>query len=111
MKETRFRKPLFLTNDTPQPNKNIRRQTSSNTTLIIRFFRLFRGGRTAHNGLVGGSSPPGPTTKKISYCFCFRIAIGAPTFSVGESIDVAGSFLTNIPAACRPRRARSALRV
>jgi len=22
---------------------------------------LFRGGRTAHNGLVGGSSPPGPT--------------------------------------------------
>ena len=60
MKETRFRKPLFLTNDTPQPNKNIRRQTSSNTTLIIRFFRLFRGGRTAHNGLVGGSSPPGP---------------------------------------------------
>ena len=27
-----------LTNDTQQPNKNKRRQTSSNTTLIIRFF-------------------------------------------------------------------------
>jgi hypothetical protein len=27
---------------------------SSNATLIIRFYRLFRGGRTAHNGLVGG---------------------------------------------------------
>src|ERR1019366_5981386 len=23
---------------------------------------LFRGARTVHNGLVGGSSPPGPTT-------------------------------------------------
>src|SRR5664279_6587887 len=51
-----------LTNDTTQPNKNKRRQTRSNATLIIRFYRLFRGGRTAHNGLVGGSSPPGPTT-------------------------------------------------
>jgi hypothetical protein len=50
-----------LTNDTTQPNKNKRRQTRSNATLIIRFYRLFRGGRTAHNGLVGGSSPPGPT--------------------------------------------------
>src|ERR1019366_6901161 len=41
-----------LTNDTTQPNRNKRRQTSSNATLIVRFFRLFRGGRTAHNGLV-----------------------------------------------------------
>jgi hypothetical protein len=32
-----------LTNDTPQPNKNKRRQTLSNVTLIIRLFRLFRG--------------------------------------------------------------------
>ena len=47
-----------LTNDTPQPNKNKRYQTSSNATLIIRLYRLFRGGRTVHNGLVGGSSPP-----------------------------------------------------
>jgi hypothetical protein len=38
-------------------------QTSSNVTLIVRFFRRFRGGRGAHNGLVGGSSPPGPTTQ------------------------------------------------
>ena len=52
-----------MTNDTPQPNENKRRQTSSNATLIVRFFRLFRGGRAAHNGLVGGSSPPGPTTQ------------------------------------------------
>jgi hypothetical protein len=62
----RFQKPTVLdqrlTNDTAQPNKNKRRQTSSNATLIIRFFRLFRGGRTAHNGLVGGSSPPGITS-------------------------------------------------
>jgi hypothetical protein len=43
-----------LTNDTLQLNKNKRRQTSSNATLIIIFYRLFRGGRTAHNGLVGG---------------------------------------------------------
>src|ERR1017187_9945575 len=41
-----------LTNDTPQPNRNKRRQTSSNATLIIKFFRVLRGGRTAHNGLV-----------------------------------------------------------
>src|ERR1019366_476738 len=47
-----------LTNDTRQPNKNKRRQTSSNATLIIRFFRLFRRRRTAHNGLVGGSVIP-----------------------------------------------------
>jgi Shikimate dehydrogenase substrate binding domain len=50
-----------LTNDTPQPNKNKRCQTRSDATLIIRLYRLFRRGRTAHNGLVGGSSPPGPT--------------------------------------------------
>lgn len=29
-----------------------REQTSSNVTLIVRFFRRFRGGRTAHKGLV-----------------------------------------------------------
>jgi hypothetical protein len=43
-----------MTNDTPQPNKNKRDRTSSNATLIVRFFRLFRRGRAAHNGLVGG---------------------------------------------------------
>src|ERR1035437_10768266 len=41
-----------MTNDTRQPNENKRRQTRSNATLIIRFCRLFRGGRTAHTGLV-----------------------------------------------------------
>jgi hypothetical protein len=51
-----------LTNDTQQPNANKRRQTSSNITLIINVFRLFRGRLVAHNGLVGGSNPPGPTT-------------------------------------------------
>jgi hypothetical protein len=50
-----------LTNDTTQPNNNKRDRTSSNTTLIVSFFQPFRGGRTAHNGLVGGSSAPGPT--------------------------------------------------
>jgi hypothetical protein len=45
-----------LTNDTQQPNKNKRRQTSSNATLIIRFYRLFREGRTAHNGALAGLS-------------------------------------------------------
>ena len=34
-------------------NKNKRYQMSSNVPLIIIFFRLFRGGRTAHNGLAG----------------------------------------------------------
>jgi hypothetical protein len=72
------------------------------------FFSLLAGNLGVETGSTATASA---TTKKISYCFCFRIAIGAPTFSVGESIDVAGSFLTNIPAACRPRRARSALRV
>src|SRR5450759_5946556 len=52
MKETGSRNLPFLTNDTAQPNKNKRRQTSSNATLIIRFYRLLRGGRTAHNALV-----------------------------------------------------------
>src|ERR1019366_9428362 len=78
MKETRFRKPLFLTNETPQPNKNIRRQTSSNTTLIIRFFRLFRGGRTAHNGLVGGSSPPGPTNPFVLILILHQFSLFSP---------------------------------
>jgi hypothetical protein len=41
-----------LADDTPQPNENERRQTGSNDTLIVRFYRLFRGGRTAHYGLV-----------------------------------------------------------
>src|ERR1019366_3651293 len=52
----RFQEPTVLdqrlTNDTRQPNENKRRQTRSNATLIIRFCRLFRGGRTAHTGLV-----------------------------------------------------------
>jgi len=42
-----------LTNYTAQPNKNKRYQMSSNVPLIIIFVRLFRGGRTAHNGLAG----------------------------------------------------------
>jgi hypothetical protein len=37
MRETNSRKPPFLTNDTPQPNKNKRDRTSSNATLIVRF--------------------------------------------------------------------------
>ena len=44
--------------DTPQPNRNKRRQTSSNATLIVRFFRLFRRGRTAHNLTVSQIAAP-----------------------------------------------------
>jgi predicted outer membrane protein len=46
-----------LTNDTQQPNKNKRSRTLPNATLIVRFFRLSRVRRTAHNGLVGGRKP------------------------------------------------------
>src|SRR3974390_1306661 len=54
--------PILLSgNENSQPNRNKRRQTLSNATLIIRFFQLFWGGRTAHNGLVGASSRPLPS--------------------------------------------------
>jgi len=50
-----------FTNETSKPNVNNDGQTSSITTIITGFFRFVRGILTAHNGLVAGSSPAGPT--------------------------------------------------
>jgi len=39
-----------------------REQTSPNVTNEANNHRYFRREKAAHNGLVGGSNPPGPTT-------------------------------------------------
>ena len=54
-----------------QPMNNQRLATTNrehplaDTTKKCRFYRHFRQGHHAHNGLVGGSSPPGPIKESV----------------------------------------------
>ena len=48
----------WITNETPQPNANIRRRTRTKVQSVL----VIAVKVAAHNRLVGGSSPSGPTT-------------------------------------------------
>jgi hypothetical protein len=79
-----------------------REQTWSILTLCIWIFLIIRGRRFAHNGLVGGSSPPGPT---ILACSSFALNGLAPKLS--SKIPMLDRNLFTI----RPQRAFSSPRV
>ena len=57
---------------------------------------------------VGGSSPSPPTIEKLSICFSFHFRFAALTLPLGEGIDVALSFTSNLSMASFARRLRSA---
>jgi len=53
------------------------RSSSGNVTKNVNVLRDYRAGRAAHNGLVAGSSPAGPTSRSITFVmFSFRRLLG-----------------------------------